>query len=121
MHMLHMLLCTAAADVMARSAQTGLTFLGRTLPLVFAAAADVTTWSVQTVCVLVVHLGHALDDPVRTGWSFLGHMLPFVCTAALSFFFAHITLAVLSRGHRKCRGKHRGKRHGRGLPCCPRA
>jgi hypothetical protein len=90
------LVCTAAADVMARSAQTGLTFLGRTLPLVCTAAADVTTWS--TVCVLVLHLGHALDDPVRTGWSFLGHMLPFVCTAA-----AH------GRGRRVVRRPRRAK------------
>ena len=103
--------CTAAADVMARSAQPGLTFLGRTMPWVCTAAADVTTWSVQTVCVLVVHLGHALDDPVRTGWSFLGHMLPFVCTAAADFatWSAQATCSLAEHlTHKLYNGLHTG-------------
>ena len=75
------------------TAQAGLTFFEHRLPLMCTVATDVAMRTVQMVCVLLVHLGHALDDVVCAGWSclahmlcagwsFLAHMLPLVRTAA---------------------------------------
>ena len=67
MHMLHMLLCTAAADVMARSAQTGLTFLGRALPLVCAAAPHSVLSAGPRLRLRAAEAGHKAP-PSATAW-----------------------------------------------------